>query len=412
MKVLPALSKATSVTWRKRPSSAGSGGFGCLSGAVSSSEASCLRPKTSSTLPAGLNLITMSEPLSATQMFWPRSMRTVWPNDQAYRFLPISRTNLPVASNSSNCAAAAAYAGPVVLPRDSTKMWPLAFTATPVASPRYVSFGICSGSDPSKGITGTSCANAGEASASDRATSSFFMVLSSGVDAIGLGEIYSEYIRRHDSRNSSNAAHAPRRRLPRRRGARRRPGGNADLAGSLGRRPGLRPEIPRLGQPQDPPPALHRGELRTFLFRRLPRRCEHRWRRRQPLPGPALALRSGPFGGARRAQGVRRCEAAGAGRRQAHRIRRCRPRLHGKLVCARRERPHRHSQPRPGNAREPERDRAPPRERPADVLRGPRPHLGRRALHADFLRRERRSERSLRAARVRHAPGFQQRSPG
>src|SRR5215472_8111364 len=132
------------------------------------------------TRPAGLNLITMSEPLSATQMFCCGSMRTVCPNDQAYRFLPISRTNLPVASNSRSCAAAAAYAGPVVLPRDSTKMCPLAFTATPVASPRYVSLGICSGSDPSKGITGMSCANAGEASASDRATSSLFMVFSSG----------------------------------------------------------------------------------------------------------------------------------------------------------------------------------------------------------------------------------------
>src|SRR5256885_14919383 len=68
MKVLPALSQATSVTWRKRPSSAGSGGFGCFSGAVSSSDASCLRPNTIKTPPSGSNLITMSDPLSVTQM--------------------------------------------------------------------------------------------------------------------------------------------------------------------------------------------------------------------------------------------------------------------------------------------------------------------------------------------------------
>jgi hypothetical protein len=58
-------------------------------------------------------------------------------------------------------------------------MCPLALTATPVASPRYMSFGIFSGSDPSKGITGTSWANAEDASASDRATSSRFMTFSS-----------------------------------------------------------------------------------------------------------------------------------------------------------------------------------------------------------------------------------------
>src|SRR6266702_5355563 len=68
MKVLPSLSQATSVTWRNRPSSAGSGGLGCFSGAVSSSEASCLRPNTIRTRPSESNLITMSEPLSVTQM--------------------------------------------------------------------------------------------------------------------------------------------------------------------------------------------------------------------------------------------------------------------------------------------------------------------------------------------------------
>src|SRR5713101_4808363 len=83
MKALPAGSKATSVTCLKRPSSAGSGGLGCFSGAVSSSDASCLRPKTIRTRPCGLNLTTMSDPLSVTQMLSPRSTRTVWPNDQA-----------------------------------------------------------------------------------------------------------------------------------------------------------------------------------------------------------------------------------------------------------------------------------------------------------------------------------------
>ena len=83
MKMLPAGSQVTSVTWRKRPSSAGSGGFGCLSGAVSSSDASCLRPNTIITWPSGLNLMTMSEPLSVPQMLSSRSTRTVCANDQA-----------------------------------------------------------------------------------------------------------------------------------------------------------------------------------------------------------------------------------------------------------------------------------------------------------------------------------------
>src|SRR6267154_717361 len=82
-KVLPALSQATSVTWRNRASAAGSGGFGCFTGPVSSSEASCLRPNTMSTRPSWSNLITMSEPLSVTQILSEGSTLTVWPNDQA-----------------------------------------------------------------------------------------------------------------------------------------------------------------------------------------------------------------------------------------------------------------------------------------------------------------------------------------
>src|SRR5665213_1307295 len=73
----------TDVAWRNRPSSAGSGGFGCFKGAVSSSEASCLRPNTMTTRPSGSNLITMSEPLSVTQMLSAGSTLTVCPNDQA-----------------------------------------------------------------------------------------------------------------------------------------------------------------------------------------------------------------------------------------------------------------------------------------------------------------------------------------
>ena len=87
-----------SVTWRNIPSTGGSGGLGCFSGSVPSSEASCLRPNTITTRPSGLNLMTMSEPLSATQMLSSSSTLTAWPNDQAYRLCPISRMNLPSGS--------------------------------------------------------------------------------------------------------------------------------------------------------------------------------------------------------------------------------------------------------------------------------------------------------------------------
>src|ERR1700675_1483447 len=83
MYVLPAASQVTSVTWRNRPSTGGSGGLTCLSGSVPSSEASCLRPKTMTTRPSGLNLTTMSEPLSVTQMLSFLSTLTVWAKDQA-----------------------------------------------------------------------------------------------------------------------------------------------------------------------------------------------------------------------------------------------------------------------------------------------------------------------------------------
>src|ERR1700686_647145 len=83
MKVSPAASQAMSVTCRNIPSTGGNGGLGCLSASVPSSEASCLRPNTMMTLPSGLNLITMSEPLSAAQMLSSLSIRTVCANDQA-----------------------------------------------------------------------------------------------------------------------------------------------------------------------------------------------------------------------------------------------------------------------------------------------------------------------------------------
>ena len=43
-------------------------------------------------------------------------------NDQAYRFLPISRMNFPSGPNSNNCAAVSAKAGPTLEPpRENTK---------------------------------------------------------------------------------------------------------------------------------------------------------------------------------------------------------------------------------------------------------------------------------------------------
>src|SRR5258708_5908116 len=83
MKVSPAAFQAISVTCRNNPSTGGSGGLGCLRGSVLSSEASCLRPNTMMTWPSGLNLMTISEPLSAAQMLSSLSTRTVCANDQA-----------------------------------------------------------------------------------------------------------------------------------------------------------------------------------------------------------------------------------------------------------------------------------------------------------------------------------------
>src|SRR5580700_8394407 len=132
----PVASQATSVTCRNIPSTGGSGGLTCFSGPVPSSEASCFRPKTIATRPSGLNLITMSDPLSVTQILSCGSTFTACANDQAYKLCPISRKNFPPASNSRSCAPEAPYAGPVLLPRDKTNTCPFEFTATPATSPK------------------------------------------------------------------------------------------------------------------------------------------------------------------------------------------------------------------------------------------------------------------------------------
>src|SRR6266852_1768348 len=82
MYVFPAASQVTSVTCRNSPSTGGSGGCTCFNGPLPSSEASCFRPNTISTRPAGSNLITMSDPLSATQMLSSLSTLTACAYDQ------------------------------------------------------------------------------------------------------------------------------------------------------------------------------------------------------------------------------------------------------------------------------------------------------------------------------------------
>src|SRR5919205_2618457 len=114
--MLPSGSKATSVGWRNWPGTGGRGGLTRVHGSASS-DASFFRPNTITTRPSGLNLITMSEPLSTAQILSSLSTRTVCAYDQAYKLRPISRRYLPSGPNSSNCDAVAPYAGPVTLPR-------------------------------------------------------------------------------------------------------------------------------------------------------------------------------------------------------------------------------------------------------------------------------------------------------
>jgi hypothetical protein len=78
--------------------------------------------------------------------------------------LPISRTNLPPASNSSSWVAAAPYAGPLVLPRDSTNTCFLELTAIPDTSPKYIPSGSLKKSGvESNAISGADCPNAAAA---------------------------------------------------------------------------------------------------------------------------------------------------------------------------------------------------------------------------------------------------------
>src|SRR3974390_3526778 len=68
--------------------------------------------------------------------------------------------NFPFGANSNSCAAVAPYAGPLVLPRENTKMWFFESTAIPVTSPKFISGGSFSGfGTESNPISGTaSCA--------------------------------------------------------------------------------------------------------------------------------------------------------------------------------------------------------------------------------------------------------------
>src|SRR5207249_11265847 len=116
MKMLPCVSQVTSVGCLNWPSTGGRGGLTRVHGPASS-EASFLRPNTMTTRPSGLNLTTISDPLSTAQRLSSLSTRTVCAYDHAYRFLPTSRIYLPSGPNSRICAAVAPYAGPVVLPR-------------------------------------------------------------------------------------------------------------------------------------------------------------------------------------------------------------------------------------------------------------------------------------------------------
>src|SRR3954451_13304639 len=88
--------------------------------------------------------------------------------------------NCPAPSNSSSCAAAAPKAGPLVLPRDNTKIWLLEFRETPDTSPKYMLDGSRSGSGTeSKAIDGTACcASAGGGSNSNNPTSQCRMTAS------------------------------------------------------------------------------------------------------------------------------------------------------------------------------------------------------------------------------------------
>src|SRR5712691_6428702 len=82
MKMLPCVSHVTSVGCLNWPSTGGRGGVTRVHG-TASSDASFFRPNTITTRPSGLNLTTMSEPLSTAQMLSSLSTRTVCAYAQA-----------------------------------------------------------------------------------------------------------------------------------------------------------------------------------------------------------------------------------------------------------------------------------------------------------------------------------------
>ena len=127
-----------------------------------------LLPSTISTLPSGLNLVTMFEPSSTVQILSSLSTRTEWANSKPRNPLPISLTNLPVWSNSKSR---------LLLLRWKTKTWPLELVATATASPRYSPGGSFRKFGTAvNGISGTfwmvalRCANAGASANTERAT--------------------------------------------------------------------------------------------------------------------------------------------------------------------------------------------------------------------------------------------------
>src|SRR6185295_13991452 len=156
--MLPSVSQATSVGWRNWPLTGGRGGVTRVHGSASS-DASFFRPNTIVTCPSGLKRTIMSEPLSTAQRLSSLSKRTVCAYDQAYRPLPTSRRNLPVLSKSRICEAVAPYAGPLaLLDRVNTAISPFELTATPDASPRFMSLGsLRKFGTESNGISGTGC---------------------------------------------------------------------------------------------------------------------------------------------------------------------------------------------------------------------------------------------------------------
>src|ERR1051326_8148500 len=127
-----------------------------------------LLPSTISTLPSGLNLVTMFEPSSTVQILSSLSTRTEWANSNPRNPLAISLTNLPLWSNSNSR---------LWLLRWNTKTWPLEFVATATASPRYSPGGSFKKfGTVENGISGTfwmvalRCANAGASASAHRAT--------------------------------------------------------------------------------------------------------------------------------------------------------------------------------------------------------------------------------------------------